>query len=171
MINFDATRKQMGRWRRWGVHYKKNWILPVFSRVFSKLWCICIYEKSLELNYLHFSLESFQKKHKDFLSTPTIWFRFFMNHDRFTQESLPHQGCRSSPNASLHFFELFRSRSQPLIFPLLGGSTPILKLSNEKRAPGCLGDLLGMKWYPVMWGVFHRHFIDHEMRIPNNQPV
>ena len=28
-------------------------------------------------------------------------------------------------------------------------------LSNEKRAPGCLGDVLGMKSYPVMGGLVH----------------
>ena len=134
MINFDATRKEMGRWRRWGVHYKKKLNSPCFFSCFFEVVVYLYLRKSLELNYLHFSLESFQKKHKDFLSTPTIWFRFFMNHDRFTQESLPHQGCKSSPNASLHFLGLFRSRSQPLIFPLLGGSTPILKLSNQKKS-------------------------------------
>ena len=46
-----------------------------------------------------------------------------------------------------------------------------INLSNEKKAPGCLGDLLGMKSYlpypyPVMWG-FSWTFI----RVPIRQPV
>ena len=35
-------------------------------------------------------------------------------------------------------------------------------LSNEERAPGCLGDLLGMNSCPVMQGLFQ----NHKMRIP-----
>ena len=29
----------------------------------------------------------------------------------------------------------------------------LFEVSNGKRAPGYLGDLLGMKSYPVMWGL------------------
>ena len=31
-----------------------------------------------------------------------------------------------------------------------------IHLSNEERAPGCLGDLLGMKSCPVMQGLFQK---------------
>ena len=34
-------------------------------------------------------------------------------------------------------------------FPLLLGGEPWVHLSNEKRAPGCLRDLLGMRCYPI----------------------
>ena len=31
-----------------------------------------------------------------------------------------------------------------------------VQVSNEERAAGCLGDLLGMKSYLVLWGLFHK---------------
>ena len=40
-------------------------------------------------------------------------------------------------------------------------------MSNEKRAPGCLGYLLGMKSYPAKCPDY---FINHDIRIPINQP-
>ena len=33
-------------------------------------------------------------------------------------------------------------------------------VSNEKKTPGCSGDLLGIKPYPVKWGFI---FINHEI--------
>ena len=44
----------------------------------------------------------------------------------------------------------------------------VYRLSNEKRAPGCLGDLLGMK-FPTQ--LYWDYFINHEIRIPIKQPV
>ena len=38
----------------------------------------------------------------------------------------------------------------------LVSSRMVSQASNEKRAPGCLGDLLRMTNYPVIWGLFHK---------------
>ena len=38
----------------------------------------------------------------------------------------------------------------------------------RKKGPnGCFGYILGMKTYPVMWGLFHKPIV---MRIPTKQP-
>ena len=33
---------------------------------------------------------------------------------------------------------------------------------NEKRSTGCLGYMSGMKYYPVMWGFFHKPLLSNE---------
>ncbi len=42
-------------------------------------------------------------------------------------------------------------------------------LSNEKRAPGCLG-YIGDEFLPSYIGIIMDYFISHEIRIPINQP-
>ena len=42
----------------------------------------------------------------------------------------------------------------PNIYSIVFQYVPIWTQVNiEKRAPGCLGDLLGMNSYPIMWGI------------------
>ena len=41
------------------------------------------------------------------------------------------------------------------------------QLSNEKRAPGCLG-FVGDDILPML---YRDYFINHDVRIPTNQPV
>jgi len=57
----------------------------------------------------------------------------------------------------LHFGNII---SEKITIPMAKSETKKdlfqIHLSNEERAPGCLGDLLGMKSCPVMQGLFQK---------------
>ena len=96
----------------------------------------------------------------------------WISHDRFTQESLPHQGCKSSPNASLHFLGLFSIPKSTFNFPIVGrvNSHPQVEQSKKirkfhlwqswvkiwatkKGTPGCLLRYIGDEILPSYFGI------------------
>ena len=81
MIHFDSTRKQMRRWKSWGASLQKS-LSSLYLRNKPWRWITKFFRKASKKNTRMF-----------YQRLPYLLQIFLTNRYRFTQQSLPHQGC------------------------------------------------------------------------------